>query len=363
MSKRRLELAKESDGFEPEVFTVPRTVKPERERLYFYPLPRYHEDLRFDPRARGELVAILPYSDNAEDQLKKIAAPGWYAVELRNGSKIADTWALEIPPDERTVKTDAPIPMPETKGGEFSAQYIALVVQHALAEQQKEFSKMLEAQKQEQPKTAGANGDAPQGSFAEQLKTTLNVIQEMKKMNGGDESKRSDSTDEGFDRFLRMYDRIAEIQERVNPGGDDGTAGTVNRSMQMLERIVNKAPALISAARGRWGGGTSSNGSGGGLNITDEALKPFEPVLSIIVEDMTADAGVERAGAAVEGLLKNDAKLKTQAELLFSMSVLELLDFIAGATGAHYLTRLPHSVGWLNNFYDDLKERVGEEGE
>jgi hypothetical protein len=337
--------------------------KPEKERLSFYPLPMYEQDRRYDTYARGEEIASLPFTDDYEDKFKKIAEPGWYAVVLRVGGRIAKTFVLELPPDERTVKTDAPIPTPETKGGEFSAQYLALLVQHVLSEQEKKFSKILEAQKEELKKTTATNGDAPQGSIADQMKGLLGVMEQMKKLNGSDEPKRSDSTDDQFDKFLSMYDRMAEIQERVNPGGDDGTAGTVNRSMQMLERIVNKAPALISAARGRWGGGTSSNGSGGGLNITDEALKPFEPVLSIIVEDMTADAGVERAGAAVEGLLKNDAKLQTQAELLFSMSVLELLDFIAGATGAHYLTRLPHSVGWLNNFYDDLKERVGEEGE
>jgi hypothetical protein len=113
----------------------PETANP---RLYFYSLPNYHADRRFDPRARGELECVLPYSDDYETKLKKIAAPGWYAVEERQGSKISNSWAVEIRPDVRTIAPDIYI-QPSTADSSIVA-----LVEQALEKQREMFAYELD---------------------------------------------------------------------------------------------------------------------------------------------------------------------------------------------------------------------------
>jgi hypothetical protein len=103
-------------------------------RLYFYSLPNYHADRRFDPRARGELECVLPYSEDYTTKLKKIAAPGWYAVEERIGSKISNSWAVEIRPDVLTIAPDG-----RAQSNVADSNIVALVEQ-ALEKQREMFA-------------------------------------------------------------------------------------------------------------------------------------------------------------------------------------------------------------------------------
>jgi hypothetical protein len=112
-------------------------------RLYFYSLPNYHADRRFDARARGALECVLPYLDDYEAKLKKITSPGWYAVEERQGSKISRTWALEIRPDVRTIAPDA-----RTSVSTADLSVVALVEQ-ALEKQRELFAYELDALREE----------------------------------------------------------------------------------------------------------------------------------------------------------------------------------------------------------------------
>jgi hypothetical protein len=250
MPKLGTELEPEDDEFDAEKLLE---LKPERvgsRRLYFYPLPRYHEDGRFDPRARGELEAALPATEDYEDRFSKIAAPGWYAVELRRGSKIADSWALEVRPDERTIELeddDMPLPVITPQG--ITGEDIALIVDRALAKQEAIFNRMFEEQKAAQQAAQKTEPVPPKQS--DQFRDVLGVLKEMQQFNASSsEPPRKEPPADQFKTFLSMFDQVREIQERVNltgnvrqNGGNEGKSFT-ERAFGLLER----SPAIQARA-------------------------------------------------------------------------------------------------------------------
>ncbi|MGB8511132.1 MAG: hypothetical protein WCD76_22365 [Pyrinomonadaceae bacterium] len=358
MSNRIPELRPEDDEFDDEEFTELRHVKAENERLYFYPLPRYHEDNRFDPRARGEMAAVLPNSDDYETKFKKISTPGWYAVELRRGSKIADSWALEIRPDVRRIAPDAmPSPVvasaPQSPG--LGAEDIAVIVDRALARQQESFNQVLGAIREEMQTTTEDRTPPRQLTQTEQLRETIKLVKELQPA----ATSSSQETPDPFDNFMRMFDRITEMSERVNPAGNDPTAQNVHRAMNLIDKGLSMVPTAISRWRGK--GSEQGNGNGQSIEITNEMLKPYEQIISVIVEDITADAPTTRAVAAVESFSRNNTEHGAQLSMVFALSPIDLVNMLSEETGALYLKKLPHSIAWIENLITELKENAAPE--
>ncbi len=242
MPKLGTELEPEDDEFDAARLPELKPERVESRRLYFYPLPRYHEDGRFDPRARGELEAALPATEDYEDRFSKIAAPGWYAVELRRGSRIADSWALEVRPDERTIELeddDMPLPVITPQG--ITGEDIALIVDRALAKQEAIFNRMFEEQKAAQ-QSAQKTEPVPTKQ-SDQFRDMLGVLKEMQQFNASSEPTRKEPPADQFKTFLEMFDRVREIQERVNltdgvrqNGGRGESKSIADRLLHMVER-------------------------------------------------------------------------------------------------------------------------------
>lgn len=356
MSSRMSELEPEDNDFDAEDRAELRPVKVEQERLYFYPLPRYHEDGRFDPRARGEMAAVLPHTDDYEMQFKKISAPGWYAVELRRGSKIADSRVLEIRPDVRTIIPDppqsTPVAVPQPQG--MTAEDVALILDKALARQQESYDQALETIREEMQLRVEARTDPRPLTPTEQLRETIKLVKELQPP-----AQTPTEAQDPFDNFMRMFDRITEMSERVNPTAGDPAAVNVNRAMNLIDKGLSMVPVAISKWKGR--GDAQGNTSGQSIEITNEMLKPFEPIISVIVEDMTADAPTTRAVAAVESFSRNSPEHGAQMSMVFSLSPIELVNMLSEETGAMYLKKLPHSIAWIENVIQELKENATPE--
>jgi hypothetical protein len=85
----------EDSEFEP-----PKPAKPKPTRVYFYPLPNYAADRRYDTRVRdSENAMMLPYTDGYLERFKQTALPGWYFVELRAGREILGGDVHEVRPE------------------------------------------------------------------------------------------------------------------------------------------------------------------------------------------------------------------------------------------------------------------------
>ncbi len=250
MPKLGTELEPEDDEFNAARLPELKPERVESRRLYFYPLPRYHEDGRFDPRARGELEAALPATEDYEDRFSKIAAPGWYAVELRRGSKIADSWALEVRPDERRIELeddDMPLPVITPQG--ITGEDIALIVDRALAKQEGIFNRMFEEQKAAQQSAQKTEPVPPKQS--DQFRDMLGVLKEMQQFNASSEPKRKEPPADQFKTFLEMFDRVREIQERVNLTDGVRQNGARGESKSISDRVINmfeRNPVMQSRA-------------------------------------------------------------------------------------------------------------------
>ncbi len=195
------------------------TSERQSERLYFYPLPHYHEDNRFDTRARGELECALPYSDDYAAKLKKIAAPGWYVVEHRRGSKIAETWAIEIRPDERTIQPDAhPI-----RGSEIE---VAALVERALERQREMFAYELDTLREELRPT-----EPPPPSVGSRLVERLEQV-----------------ALDNMEKTLRGEQPSVKTEEAQQPrlSAEDELTLTLARNSDLLPRIIERMTNTIS---------------------------------------------------------------------------------------------------------------------
>jgi hypothetical protein len=78
-------------------------------------------------------------------KLRSIAAPGWYAVELRRDGKIADTWTVEVRPIERSIEPEKPAR--EAAAG--APVDLAALIESALERQREMFTDELESLREE----------------------------------------------------------------------------------------------------------------------------------------------------------------------------------------------------------------------
>jgi hypothetical protein len=195
----------------------PETANP---RLYFYSLPNYHADRRFDPRARGELECVLPYLDDYETKLKKIAAPGWYAVEERQGSKISNSWAVEIRPDVRTIAPDIHI-----QSSTADSSIVALVEQ-ALEKQREMFAYELDTLREELRPT-----EPPPPSVGSRLVERLEQV-----------------ALDNMEKTLRGEQPPAKTEEAQQPrlSAEDELTLTLARNSDLLPRIIERMTNTIS---------------------------------------------------------------------------------------------------------------------
>ncbi|MGH9971995.1 MAG: hypothetical protein ACREBG_29975 [Pyrinomonadaceae bacterium] len=84
-----------------------RAEKAKPTRAYFYPLPNYASDRRYDPRSRdNENAVMLPYTDGYLERFEQMALPGWYYVELRAGNQMLGGDVHEVEPGGRSVESE-----------------------------------------------------------------------------------------------------------------------------------------------------------------------------------------------------------------------------------------------------------------
>ncbi|MGB8508787.1 MAG: hypothetical protein WCD76_10300, partial [Pyrinomonadaceae bacterium] len=97
------------------------------------------------------------------------------------------------------------------------------------------------------------------------------------------------------------------------------------------------------------------------------ARDPLTPVFRVTIDGMTADEDVDRAADAIDSLLKSNPEFAPMVLDLINASSLELLEMLAQATGASYITRLPHGIAWCEALKEELRERAniieGDEAE
>jgi hypothetical protein len=225
------------------------------ERLYFYPLPNYHQDRRFDPRARGELSGMLPNSEDYAAKIKKIMPPGWYAVELRRGSKIAESWALEIKPDERRIDADA---LAAPAAPVLTVEAVAKVVTDALERQRAEFAQTVTSLREElRPQVAAPAQPAP--SLTDELRKAVSLVAELRNLTGevssppskSGETQRSPEEELTLaiatksDLLPTVIESIAGALAMANGGAAkeqswlDKTTSVFSRSPMLQQRVVN----------------------------------------------------------------------------------------------------------------------------
>jgi hypothetical protein len=242
-------------------------------RLHFYELPHYHENRRFDPRARGELAGVLPFTEDYEQRFARIAAPGWYAVEERRGGKVRESWALEIRPDERRVEPAAP---KATAAPGLSAEEVAAIVARVLETQKSEFQREMSALREE---LRTREGKAAAGS-TQSLRETLDLIKELREVapelvglnqSRGSEPKRSAEEEltlaiaNRADLLGNVIERLSEVTSLAR-GGDDETETTIDRAL----RVFGKSPALQKRALRTWDALNARIAPNGGGDDEDE---------------------------------------------------------------------------------------------
>jgi hypothetical protein len=231
----------------------------EVERLYIYPLPRYHEDGRFDPRARGELEVALPHTDAYATKLRSIAKPGWYAVELRRGNKIADSWVVEVRPIERAIDSEPSTraSAPAAPPAPAAAVDIAALIESALERQREMFVDELEAVREELAQSK-VKDDAPE-TVGSRLAARLEqmALDRMEKTLSGEDvreekpSSNLSDEDELALRLLRGTDLLPKVVERITRTLGSGDEPTPRRGVgdRLLDTFEGNPVLQSKAAR------------------------------------------------------------------------------------------------------------------
>lgn len=220
-------------------------------RLYFYELPHYHENRRFDPRARGELAGVLPYSDDFEQRFARIAAPGWYAVEERRGGKVRDSWALEIRPDERRVEP----PAAKAPAAGATVEEVAAIVARVMEGQKSEFQRELSALREEL-RSSGKQGGAAS------LRETLDTIKELREVapellglskSNGSEPRRNPEEELTL-AIANRADLLGNVIDRISSAValTKGSGETEETWADRALRVFERTPALQRRALKTW---------------------------------------------------------------------------------------------------------------
>jgi hypothetical protein len=224
-------------------------------RLYVYPLPNYHVNGHYGTRARGALECVLPHTEDYGQHLKKIVAPGWYVIELRRGSILAETWTTEVRPVERSIEPEKTVSEAVPGAPAVPADLVALV-ESALERQREMFADELEALREELVQSKREE-DAPK-SFGERVAARLEekVLEQMVKTidgEGGRDEKPSSNLsddDELALRLLRGTDLLPRVVDRITrtlgTGGEETPPrrGVGERLLDTLEA----SPVLQSKA-------------------------------------------------------------------------------------------------------------------
>jgi hypothetical protein len=98
---------------------------------------------------------------------------------------------------------------------------------------------------------------------------------------------------------------------------------------------------------------------------TEQEQHPFNAVLQILVDDITANAPNDRAVDAIDDLYEAHPELEATIEPLWDLEANELVAALAQMTGAHYILKMPHSLAWaegLKKVFNDAKNSTAVAG-
>jgi hypothetical protein len=403
-TNRRTNNATDLDDESREPFTLleAEEVRPERSRptrVYFYPLPNYETDRRFDVRSRDHESAImLPYADGYLERFKATAQPGWYFVEMRDKQVILGGDVYQVKPTGRTLydgQRERPRERPRADASPGASHIVEAVravrelrdelepqgagltrddVREMLAEAVKEQERPVESDPnaqlmktvatlktlgvipdKQQLKEAGAELDEESRASLWMLKQTGAVKEMLKGIREAVTTpERLDQQDSFTDKALGFLKDLApHLMPLITPGIAKklyGDAGAATAYQPQPAPTGQPQPAQMPATA------TSAEQQ-------QPASNPLIPLLRVLVDDCTSDANAARAADAINSLLSARPEFAPIVAQLFSTSSAELVETLAQMSGAHYLPKLPHSIRFCDELKAELRARAEQADE
>jgi hypothetical protein len=368
-------------------------VQPEPTDVYFYELPVYEQDRRHDTRSRGRKRAF-PFEDGYLSDFEKIAKPGFYFVEFRNGKTILTGGKVhEVRPQQTSAgasQTYTPQAAPTSPHGETSPGQVMLEainagrafhsaareiagpatpsftladVERATKEAARE---AVEQYKQVQPTQA----PQPQEDATEKLVKTITSLRTLGLI---PEREIAREQRNGLDEYLNVYRQMREIGAEVEPATEGkgfvaqvtSMVGDVARSLSApgVQGLIHSLLPRPTQPTGAQPGATQQTQPQPEAAQVAAMPEHFAQTFEIVRQGITRDENESRAADALESLAESD---ETAAQMLAEVRAtpsITLVQQLAAMTGAVYLSELPHAVAYIDRLKAELEDRERERAE
>jgi hypothetical protein len=394
-TNRRTNNAPDFDDESREPFTLldAEEVRPERSkptRVYFYPLPNYETDRRFDVRSRDHESAImLPHADGYLERFKATAQPGWYFVEMRDKQVILGGDVYQVKPTGRMLydgqrdgQRDRQRERPRADASPGASHIVEAV--RAVKELRDELDtqgagltrddvrEILAESVREQARPVESDPNAQLMKTVDTLRT-LGVIpdKQQAKEAGAELDEESRASLWMLKQTGAVKEMLKGIREAVTtPERLDQQDSFTDKAFGFLKDLTPHlmpliTPAIAKRLYGDAGAATAYQSQPAPMPATatsaeqqQTASNPLIPFLRVLVDDCTSDANVVRAADAVNSLLNTWPDFEPIAAQLFSTSSAELVETLAQMSGAHYLPKLPHSIRFCDELKAELRARA-----
>jgi hypothetical protein len=170
-----------------------------------------------------------------------------------------------------------------------------------------------------------------------------------------------------FEQTLSVIEKVTSINERINPvaRATEGAGGIMSGIAEVLRALdINKGDlitlgSLIAPSKIQQPAPNTSQPTAAPVATTPSNFQrlpqPLQNLLLIIVQDLTRNAHIDRVCESISGLIRSDANYANVLKPLLAQPPSEIVATLAQLTGAHYITELPHSIGFITAIQEDLQ--------
>jgi hypothetical protein len=350
-----------------EVFTEPYAEAQELGKLFFYLLPNYQVDRRYDKYVRQSTGITLPHTDDYQEKFNLIASPGDYWVELRRGRKITgDGWMLSVPPRVRVAEpSPQPQPAPPLLGqlDELAARLERIervLLEGATVERdddslarrrrlrRRPVRRMRESESQPQQTTLDI--------YRESVERERILYQQLISAKAS-QVQTLDEDDRGLTYILKNPSIKNKIQSAVAEFIDveppdwktELVRGLVDQSAQIIPAVQTMIAQQISPPSD----GNAQAAANGHQQVQSAPVDPVQQTLSIIVNDLKRNRRVGRAADSVEDLYLKRPDSEAQIAPLLALPAAGLIAQLSQFAG-NDLTTYSHAVAWIEDLQAEL---------
>jgi hypothetical protein len=375
--------------------------------VYFYPLPNFEQDRRFDTRSRGK-SRRLPFEDGYLSDFEKIAKPGHYYVEYRAGNQILKDpkgFVHEVrpqvtfngPPHPHVYQPSAAQPAQQYHAQQQTASGTTEAVTTArelvgLAKDlnppppsappltREDIAQMIAA--------AAAQVKASEPATTERPKSTLDTLREVKEaaeLLGMGAAQREPP--DMLELYLKTHERMREVAEVVAPRtiGDD--ASSVEKITAIIDAAGRALPSVISTLMPILPARIQALISGhpdaadvvtpppsaptpGAQPQPSRPQAPAQPqndqealalIMAVGAADLSRNKRPGRTADLIEEMGRRFPTIAASIEQIVNMSPAEVLATIEQLSGRTDLSAFNHSCEWVASLQDELRVEDDEE--